>query len=74
MEFFPHPTTETFAAIKLYTNTPQWQGVPFYLEAGKELEKKSTEIRQIFKPVSSCLWSESGGVCSPDRINDTYNA
>lgn len=35
---------ETFAAMKLTVNTARWQGVPFYLRAGKNLPVTCTEM------------------------------
>jgi glucose-6-phosphate 1-dehydrogenase len=35
---------ETFAAVKLEVNSWRWQGVPFYLRAGKCLPVTSTEV------------------------------
>ena len=36
--------TETFAALKLEVNSWRWQGVPFYIRAGKFLPVTSTEV------------------------------
>src|SRR5581483_6462260 len=36
--------TETFAALKLGVNTWRWQGVPFYIRAGKQMPVTCTEI------------------------------
>jgi glucose-6-phosphate 1-dehydrogenase len=36
--------TETFAALKLEVNSWRWQGVPFYIRAGKQLPVTCTEI------------------------------
>lgn len=41
--------TNTFAALKLLTRTPRWQGVPFYLRSGKRLAKKETRISIQFQ-------------------------
>jgi len=35
---------ETFAALLLYVNSWRWQGVPFYIRAGKSLPVTCTEI------------------------------
>ena len=40
----PNSRTETFAAIKLDVNSWRWQGVPFYIRAGKSLPATCTEI------------------------------
>ena len=40
----PESHVETFAALRLEINTWRWQGVPFYIRAGKRLPITSTEI------------------------------
>ncbi len=35
---------ETFAALKLHINSWRWQGVPFYIRAGKNLPQTCTEV------------------------------
>ena len=35
---------ETFAAVKLYIDTPRWSGVPFYIRAGKQMPVTTTEV------------------------------
>ena len=40
----PHSTTETFAALKLEIDSWRWQGVPFYIRAGKNLPVTCTEV------------------------------
>jgi glucose-6-phosphate 1-dehydrogenase len=37
-------TTETFAALRLFVNTFRWNGVPFYIRAGKNLPVTALEI------------------------------
>jgi glucose-6-phosphate 1-dehydrogenase len=46
----PDSTTETFAAMRLYVNSWRWQGVPFYLRAGKSLPVTATEIVLRLRP------------------------
>ena len=41
--------TETFAALKLEINSWRWQGVPFYIRAGKYLPVTCTEIVGRFR-------------------------
>jgi glucose-6-phosphate 1-dehydrogenase len=41
--------TETFAALRLDINSPRWQGVPFYVRAGKNLPVTCTEILVRFR-------------------------
>ena len=38
-------TVETFAAVRMCLDSPRWQGVPFYIRAGKRLPVGITEIR-----------------------------
>lgn len=45
----PKSQTETFAAVKLYIDNPRWQGVPFYLRAGKKLAGQVSSIIFQFK-------------------------
>ena len=40
--------TETFAALKLEVNSWRWNGVPFYIRAGKNLPSTCTEIVATF--------------------------
>ncbi len=45
----PHSNMETYAALKLFVDNWRWDGVPFYLRAGKRLPKRATEIAVSFK-------------------------
>ena len=40
----PNSTSETFAALRLSINSWRWQGVPFYIRAGKCLPVTCTEV------------------------------
>jgi glucose-6-phosphate 1-dehydrogenase len=40
----PDSSTETFAAVKLEVQSWRWQGVPFYIRAGKSLPVTCTEV------------------------------
>jgi glucose-6-phosphate 1-dehydrogenase len=40
----PDSQTETFAALRLDVGSWRWQGVPFYIRAGKSLPLTSTEL------------------------------
>src|SRR5262249_8652219 len=40
----PNSQVETFAALRLHVNSWRWQGVPFYIRAGKSLPVTCTEI------------------------------
>ena len=41
--------TDTYAAIRLGIHTRRWEGVPFYLRAGKRLGRRVSEIAIVFK-------------------------
>jgi glucose-6-phosphate 1-dehydrogenase len=40
----PHSQVETFAALRLEVHSWRWQGVPFYIRAGKSLPVTCTEV------------------------------
>lgn len=41
---------ETFAAARLHIDSPRWDGVPFFIRAGKCLPTTMTEVVVMFKP------------------------
>lgn len=45
----PASTTATFAALKLFSRAPRWEGVPFYLRSGKRMRMKETRISVEFQ-------------------------
>lgn len=59
----PESQTPTYAALRLYVDNWRWQGVPFYLRAGKRLPRKLTEIAIQFRSVPLCLFGSSS-VCA----------
>ena len=42
-------TTETFAALRVFVDSPRWQGVPFFIRTGKSLPLTATEARIWWK-------------------------
>lgn len=46
----PNSTTETYAAMKLYVNSWRWEGVPFYVRAGKNMPITCTEVMARLRP------------------------
>jgi glucose-6-phosphate 1-dehydrogenase len=60
-------TTPTFAALRLFIDNWRWQGVPFYLRSGKNLQEKMTEIALQFRPVPHLLFPESASL-APNRL------
>jgi glucose-6-phosphate 1-dehydrogenase len=45
----PDSITETYVAMKLFVDNWRWAGIPFYLQTGKRLPCRSTEIVIQFK-------------------------
>jgi glucose-6-phosphate 1-dehydrogenase len=45
----PDSTTETFVALRLEIENWRWDGVPFYIRAGKNMPVEVTEVRVVFK-------------------------
>ncbi len=41
--------TETYAALKLFIDTPRWKGVPFYVRTAKRLHEGNTAVSIRFK-------------------------
>lgn len=62
----PDSTTETYAAMKLYIDNWRWAGVPFYLNTGKKLLEKKSEIVINFKTTPNQLFI---GQCSGTSCN-----
>lgn len=66
----PTSCTETYFAMKLLVDNWRWKDVPFYLQAGKRLEKKLTRIAVIFKKVPHGIFGENrqGSAPSPNVL------
>ncbi|MHB9132226.1 MAG: glucose-6-phosphate dehydrogenase [Armatimonadota bacterium] len=54
----PNSNMPTFAAMRLYVDNWRWEGVPFYLRAGKKLAEKKTEIVIQFRETPVCLFND----------------
>ncbi len=52
----PDSVTPTFAALRVFIDNWRWQGVPFYLRAGKKLAKRVTEVSFHFQRVPLSLF------------------
>ena len=46
----PDSRVETFAAARLHIDSPRWNGVPFFIRAGKCLPATMTEVLVMLKP------------------------
>jgi glucose-6-phosphate 1-dehydrogenase len=58
----PHSSTETFAAFRFQVDNWRWAGVPFYVQAGKRMPRKVTEVAIHFKPIPRVLFAQLPGV------------
>jgi glucose-6-phosphate 1-dehydrogenase len=56
--------TPTFAAAVLRVHNRRWDGVPFYIRAGKALGERMTEIRIRFQDVPGRMFERLG--CAPE--------
>lgn len=52
--------TETYVAMKLFIDTPRFEDVPFYLQAGKKMDQDFVEISLVFKQTCHILFKEYG--------------
>jgi glucose-6-phosphate 1-dehydrogenase len=59
--------TPTFAAMRFMIDSWRWQGVPFYLRAGKRMAERVTEVALHFKSIPLVLFKEeaAGSVLQP---------
>jgi glucose-6-phosphate 1-dehydrogenase len=53
----PESKVETFVAVRAYIDNWRWAGVPFYLQTGKRLPRKTTEVTVVFKEVPPLLFT-----------------
>ena len=51
--------TETFAAVRVFIDNWRWQGVPFFIRAGKSLPVSSTEVVARFKRPPAIFHTDS---------------
>jgi glucose-6-phosphate 1-dehydrogenase len=55
----PDSKVETYAAIRLFIDSPRWAGVPWYLRAGKRLAGTVTEARIDLREPRQRLFADS---------------
>jgi glucose-6-phosphate 1-dehydrogenase len=48
--------TPTYAALRFHVDNWRWQGVPFYIRAGKGLARRTTEVTIHFQQIPFCLF------------------
>jgi glucose-6-phosphate 1-dehydrogenase len=51
--------TETFVALRLFLDNWRWAGVPFYLQTGKRLAKRESEIVIQFRQTPTVLFRDT---------------
>jgi glucose-6-phosphate 1-dehydrogenase len=51
--------TPTYAALKLYVDSWRWDGVPFYVRAGKSLKMTATEVMVELKTAPQVVFNEA---------------
>lgn len=64
----PDSVTPTFVALRMAVNNWRWQGVPFYIRAGKALARRATGVAIQFKRVPVCVL-ENPEACAAIRPN-----
>jgi glucose-6-phosphate 1-dehydrogenase len=63
----PRSTTETYAAFRFALDNWRWAGVPFYVQAGKRMPQRVTEVYIRFKAIPEVLFARLE--CSDVRPN-----
>lgn len=58
--------TETYCALRVWVDSPRWQGVPFYLRTGKRLKQRYADIKIIFKDETQVKLA--GDLAKPNMI------
>jgi glucose-6-phosphate 1-dehydrogenase len=64
----PGSTTETYVALRLELDNWRWDGVPFFIRAGKALAAKSTEVRVVFKRPPRLAFLEEPRHVPPNQL------
>ena len=59
--------TETFAALRLFVDTPRWKDVPFYIRTGKSMATTVTEAQVVFKAKEAAVL-EDDAPPPPNRL------
>ena len=60
--------TETFVAMTVEIDSWRWQGVPFYIRAGKSMAETVTEAVVEFKQPPSMLFAEQDRCPEPNKL------
>lgn len=65
--------TPTFASALIYIDNMRWEGVPFLLVSGKDLDERTSYVRIVFKDNAFCMQKESAqdtvkNPCKPRQV------
>jgi glucose-6-phosphate 1-dehydrogenase len=60
-----HSDVETFCAVRLFIDSWRWDGVPWYLRAGKYLPETAAEVLVELKPPPARLFADSAPKAGP---------
>ena len=64
----PDSLTATYAAVVLGIENPRWTGVPFFLGAGKAMDRQLNEVRIRFRPVAQDIFRASVGQLEANEL------
>ncbi|MFN8183616.1 MAG: glucose-6-phosphate dehydrogenase [Candidatus Nanopelagicales bacterium] len=64
----PDSTTETYVALRLGIDNWRWQGVPFFLRAGKCMPEKVTEVRIVFQRAPTLHFAAGKNRIAPNQL------
>jgi glucose-6-phosphate 1-dehydrogenase len=56
----PESTVETFVAVRAWIDNARWEGVPFFLRAGKRLPHRTTEVAIVLRESDRRLFESAG--------------
>lgn len=65
--------TETYFELKVLLDLPEWEGVPFYLSAGKALDREDVSIVIKLKDIASGLFETASCFSVGNQINLTIS-
>lgn len=68
----PGSTVETFVALELHSNDPNWQGVPLRLVTGKALDEKHSYIEVQYRDGWSDVFEEGSIIPKNGKALDAY--
>jgi len=63
----PKSRTATYVAMRAFIDNWRWNGVPFYLRAGKALKERVTEISFHFRKVPFALFDQHDQNCNVEQ-------